>query len=56
MQVALGAEDWGDMLLDPGYDEAVDATEALAEACRLYPEGLLSWRSHSFANKTLGEA
>jgi hypothetical protein len=43
------------MLLVPGYDEAVDAIEAFVEACRLYPEDLLSWRRHSCANETLVE-
>ena len=59
MQAELGGEDWRDMLLqvDPSYhhddDEAVNVTEAFAEACRLYPEGLHSWRGHGCLNWTL---
>jgi hypothetical protein len=44
LQAELGGEEWGDMLRDPAFDDAVDAAAAFAEACRLHPAANLSWR------------
>jgi hypothetical protein len=44
LQAELAGEDWGDMLRDPAFDDAVDAAAAFAEACRLHPAADLSWR------------
>ena len=44
LQAELGGEEWADMLLNPLYDDAVDAADAFAEACRLQPSASLSWR------------
>jgi hypothetical protein len=41
------------MLLDPGYDAAVDAGAAFAEACRLYPAASMSWRLHACVDGVL---
>ena len=56
LQAALGGEEWGDMLLDPGYDAAVDAAAAFAEACRLHPAARMSWRQHACADGVLRPA
>lgn len=53
LQAALGGEEWGDMLLDPGYDEAVNVTEAFERACRLHPGARMSWRQHECVDGAL---
>ena len=49
LQAELAGEGWADMLIDPDYDEALNVTDAFAEACRLYPEAEVSWRLHRCA-------
>ena len=50
LQAELGSEEWGDMLLDPAYDEAVNVTEAFKQACERYPASQISWRLHECVN------
>jgi hypothetical protein len=52
LQAELGKEEWGDMLLDPGFDESADAAAAFAEACRLHPAAALSWRGAASCTAT----
>ena len=53
LQAELGAADWGDMLLDPDYDAAVNATEAFERVCRLHPAAEMSWRAHACVDGAL---
>ena len=55
LQEELKGEDWGDMLQDPHYDDAVDPAHAFAEACRLHPSAPLSWRGAESCAAVLGQ-